>query len=620
MLEATLARFDPAQPGFNNAANPLSPAYGGRMVDAGRIHLWTWDARPFPAFPNQSSVWADAGNWELGHWLTGRLEGLPLDRLVATILADSGVANAAAEFPELLGFLDGYALDRVMSARGAIEPLASLFGFDGIVSGGRIDFRSRGTRPVRALTEADLVADKDGRFVALTRMQESELPHELATSFVDAEHDYRTSAVYSRRIEGHARRVAEGQFAATLRRGVARHLLDIWLQDLWIARETIQFSLRPGLIDIEVGDMVSLLVDGLARPFLVQKITDGFERRTSARAIEPALYDRPVANVPRVPTPPPRPPGPPRVVVLDLALSRDTPETLQHIAVFADPWHAGMAVWRQASGGGTYDFVRVAERPAMIGDTLDVLGPGPVGRIDYANSVTVRFASGAPASVSDVEMLGGKTACAIRGADGAWEIFCFGRAELVADKTYRLSRLLRGLGGEDFLAGRAVPAGATVVLLDNAVVPLASGLSSLGTTSLYRVGPASRDYADAAYVSASATVTSKALKPYAPAQARATRSAAGVTIGFRRRGRLDADAGEPVEIPLGEDAETHDIDIRAGAAVKRTLTVATPQALYAAADELADFGAPQATLAVSIAERSTSVGRGFALAVTLPVT
>ena len=32
---------------------------------------WNWDARPFPAFPELSGVWGDAGNWATGNWLNG---------------------------------------------------------------------------------------------------------------------------------------------------------------------------------------------------------------------------------------------------------------------------------------------------------------------------------------------------------------------------------------------------------------------------------------------------------------------------------------------------------------------------------------------------------------------
>ena len=72
MLEAFIGGFDPAF-GADDAHNPVSPLYGGRMVDVSAIHLWTWDARPYPVFPAATDIWSDGPNWQTGHWLTGRL-------------------------------------------------------------------------------------------------------------------------------------------------------------------------------------------------------------------------------------------------------------------------------------------------------------------------------------------------------------------------------------------------------------------------------------------------------------------------------------------------------------------------------------------------------------------
>src|SRR5262249_41828240 len=76
-LETVLRTFDPAE-GATDDDNPVSAVYGDRMIDVSVIHLWTWDARPYPIFPEALDVWSDGGNWTLGHWLTGRLGTAPL--------------------------------------------------------------------------------------------------------------------------------------------------------------------------------------------------------------------------------------------------------------------------------------------------------------------------------------------------------------------------------------------------------------------------------------------------------------------------------------------------------------------------------------------------------------
>jgi hypothetical protein len=89
-----------------------------------------------------------------------------------------------------------------------------------------------------------------------------------------------------------------------------------------------------------------------------------------------------------------------------------------------------------------------------------------------------------------------------------------------------------------------------------------------------------------------------------------TELSAGVTFTWVRRARFDADSWVG-EIPLGEDSEQYLVDILSGTTVVRTLSATAPTALYAAADEIADFGTAQASLRVRVVQMSTTVGRGL---------
>ena len=70
-------------------------------------------------------------------------------------------------------------------------------------------------------------------------------------------------------------------------------------------------------------------------------------------------------------------------------------------------------------------------------------------------------------------------------------------------------------------------------------------------------------------------------------------------------------------MPLGESAERYEIDILDGASVVRTLTAATPQATYTAAEQTADFGALPSPLDVIAYQVSPELGRGRGRAATL---
>lgn len=51
--------------------NPQNES-GEYFLDYEMMFAWTWDARPWPAFPRFLDVWSDGVNYSAGHWLQGR--------------------------------------------------------------------------------------------------------------------------------------------------------------------------------------------------------------------------------------------------------------------------------------------------------------------------------------------------------------------------------------------------------------------------------------------------------------------------------------------------------------------------------------------------------------------
>jgi hypothetical protein len=615
-IEAVLTSFDPDL-GATETLNPVSAVYGGRMVAPDSLYIWTWDARPYPIFPAAVDVWSDGPNWDNGHWLTGRLGSSPLDGLVSTILGDLAIgdftADALGEGP------DGYLIDRPMSARAAIEPLAAAYQFDATEQSGVLAFRPRGGAPLIELAEDDLVLPERKAPFRLVRAQETELPREVSLAFTDGGADYRRAVAISRRLVGASQRTEHADLAIVTNDAAAQRRAEIWLQDLWASRETADFALPPSRLALTPGDIVALTAGGRRRLFELREIVDTEHRAVSARSIDPEVFDLPL-QAPRL-----RPPtvpaaiGPVHAQVLDLPmLTAEEPPVLARVAVFADPWPGPVAVWA-STDGVAFSRAALALAPAIMGETLDDLRRGPTGRWDRVNRVHVKLFGGALASVSDGALFAGANAAAVRRPDGAWEVLQFAAAELVGERTYELSRFLRGQAGSEWAMGDPLPAGSPFVLLDEHVVPIARGLDALGRPLQLRLVAADRDHGDIAAVSLTATPTATALRPLSPVHLRAVRSAGGIEFRWIRRTRIDGDSWEAQDVPLGEAFEKYQLDILDGASVLRTLETAVPNVLYAAADEIADFGAPQDALSVRLAQVSATVGRGTAAEATLAV-
>jgi hypothetical protein len=611
-LEAVLQAF-----AATGSRNPESSEYDGRMVDPSGVHVWTWDARPYPVFPQALDAWTDGGNWETGHWLTGRLGSAAMDGLIGAIIADAAApgcdVSALGEGPE------GYVIDRPMSARAAIEPLARTFAFDAAEQEGQLTFRPRGGVPIVELTDSDCVLPDRGVPLRLARAQETELPREIALGFVDGRSDYRRGAAASRRLVGTSTRVVQSDVAMVTSSKAAERRADIWLQDLWAGRESADFALPPSRLGLAPGDVVALTADGRRRVLEIRDIVDTQFRAIKARSIDPEIFNLPlepeVAIVPSMPAPI----GPAEVRLLHLpSLDGADPVVLTRAAVFANPWPGPVTIWRSRDGA-SYERAATALAPSIIGETLDPLPKGPAFRFDDANILRVRLFGGALASTSDLALLGGANIAALQHAAGACEVIQFGRAELIGYGVYELSRLLRGQGGTEWANADPLPAGSSFVLLDDHVVPVAHGLGMLRRPLSLRVIAAQSDHGDAAAVAIETEPRDTALRPHAPVHLKAARAEAGVVLSFIRRSRVDGDSWEVTEVPLGEAAERYEIDILDGADVRRVLSTDFPQVLYAAADEIDDFGAPLASIKVRVAQVSAAVGRGYSTEATLVV-
>jgi hypothetical protein len=131
-------------------------------------------------------------------------------------------------------------------------------------------------------------------------------------------------------------------------------------------------------------------------------------------------------------------------------------------------------------------------------------------------------------------VLAGANAAALRRTEGEWEVFQFAGAELVDERTYLVSRLLRGQLGSEWAISDLLLAGARFVLLDRALVPVAKSIDLVGRSFDYRVGPSDADVGDPRMTSLNATVTSTALLPWAPAHLRGARTGEGVRISWIR--------------------------------------------------------------------------------------
>lgn len=594
--------------------NPISSVYGGRMI--GLAAVWTWDARPFPAWPSRTDAWGDGDLWPLGHWLNGKIGLADLAALVAERCERVGFTNY--DVTALAGIVVGYIRDRPMSPRAEIELLMNAFAFDAVESEGVIQFLPRGRAAVATFDPEDCVLSEQGDMVKLTRAQETDLPDVVSITFIDGSKKYESGTVSASRIAGYSERRTDVTVPLVMDEIQAQIIADRTLAEAWVGRETSKYALPPDRIAIDAGDVINLVIDGRPREFRLTRINDAWSRAMEAQRCEGAIYAPPLpGNTVPVFEPPPVY-GNAILELLDLPMLRDIDIGFApYVGASASPF-AGITLMDSPTGD-SFALDTVLPIRATIGETVFDFWSGPTDYFDTINTLRVKLYSGELASIAEDTVLAGRAnAIAIRTAAGDWEILQFCNATLVDPGVYDLTKLLRGRLGTEHAMQSPVTTGARVVVLDGAIAQIQAALAERGVARFYKWGPNGLDPSDIAWQQATFTARCVGLMPWSPVHVAGARNGSGdLSITWVRRTRFGGVWTDGADVPLNEETERYEVDILVGPDVVRTLSATAPVVTYTAAQQTADFGAPQSPIAMKVYQLSAIVGRGRPASATL---
>jgi hypothetical protein len=553
------------------ANNPISPVYGGPMLEGADV--WCWDARPWPAFPARSDVWADASGWRCGHWLNGRLHGETRD-LIDSLLRRGGVENI--EIGAFQGEVDGYVVDRPMRTRDALEPLLSALGLRLAERDGRIAVV--GEEPaVLTLTHAAMALPEEGGSVGSERGLESR-PATARVRFIDGARDYQTGSVLAR-TPGDG-----GGLDLELPAVCSSALADAAARRSLADGEGEQLKVTLGPVEalrLEPGDVV--FVEGRSEPWRVSML-DVAEMATAT--LEPVNTVRPDEDM-SVPsgTRGGGIVGAPFFRMIELPPLPGAESDGGPVAVVAaEPWRP-----MQVRAGPSVDALTLradVTQSASVGVLTVELASGPLYRWDEGAALTVRVEGRAPESRADLAVLAGANLVAVE-TSAEWELIQYRKADLIGEDLWRLSGLLRGQQGTERATAAGAGIGAVVVLLDAVPARVLSPKAERGAPLIWRAGPVGLP-GGPGVSELHWTPTGAGDRPWSPVHLKArTASDGGLDLTWIARTRLDGDRWDGDVV--ASDPMRFRLRVLSGDDLIRTFEVERASAIYAAAVLSADF-------------------------------
>jgi hypothetical protein len=529
--------------------------------------------------------------------------------------------------------VDGYAISNVTDAATAITPLRSIGFFDAVESGTVLRFQARGKPTIATLTADDIGAydssSNDASAVVppsmtTQRADETTLPRTIRFHYIATSRDYQDGEQDSP-FEFTTRAVddVDVQIAVAMGDVQAAQCAQVLWADAWAGQTTQEFSVDQSWYELECGDCIFVPVDGVDTRVRIVAETNssGVLRKFScvrddqAAVVSFATVDPPVYQPQKLTFI-----SPTDAEYMDLpALQDSDSDPGFYVAVFADPstgnsWK-GCTVYKSVDGGATFNPAFSEFNQSTVGSIASAVPASEFFTWDMETEVIVNVSSSSITfeSLADDAVLAGGNAAAM-GANERWEIIQFATATQLSPTQWKLTRLLRGRRGTEWVLGSSQAGDAFVMLI-------AADLSRevLNTTEI----GAQRIYQPISIGLASGTETAfigyaMALRPFSPVDVTAARQMNGdILISWTRRDRLGRTLMSGVDMPLSEATLAFQVDILNHTAspftVLRTLATLSTSVTYTHAEQEADYGSPLPdSLSVRVYQMSAVVGRGTA--------
>lgn len=584
-------------------------------ADSDMVHqkfLWTWDARPYPYWPDLLNVWSDGRNWVTGHWVQGKLGGSHVAAVAESLFTKVGLDGSIIDTSRVQASLDGFVIQHRTTARAALKQLTQAYQFEFKESDDAITLQPLAQDPVLTINVSACIPLNDGQGQVpyrLVRDEVANLPRRVEVQYLQRLQRYSTNIQSASRAEDTTEDAQALTLSLVLSDAHAKAIADQLLAACWRARAQIEFALPMEYAALEPGDVITLVDGALEYRLRLRRIQMGKPGILLIQATEDEAVRYEVAPDVRDPdsglnyTPVPN-------TLMEIIEASAFPQddtgniTLRIAAAGVGQGWTGASIVRSNALLGEPQVLTAVDQPARMGKTLTELAPTQPYVFDRVSTLEVLMLGDEPLSSATGEDILNGANLAIVGE----EIIQFMTVETLAAGKYRLSDLLRGrLGTEHAMVTHEE--GTRFIMLDERVRSITLPPAQKGVSMAIK--PVTFAQSEADVEATDHVVSAQSLKPLSPVHVCATRDGSGnATIKWTRRARHGGEWRAEVDVPLMESAEQYDIEIIHSGTVKRTWRVSTPEQVYSAAQQTTDFGAPSGAITVKIYQLSALVGRG----------
>lgn len=544
-------------------------------------------------------------------------ESVSLRQIIEGLCAEAGLdageydASALSDVP-----VGGFIIKNIQSINAALEELQSAYFFDVIRSQGVLKF-------VKQDRARDVVEPDPGMLAAHVFGQDrpddynkeivtiEQLPSEVNVTFLDPAEDYSENSASYRRQAALPDNKKDVSVQLVLTADQARQMAERLLFQEWI-EQRIKYELTYPLsmLHVEAGDLLQVNLGLQTETLEVRRVKLGanliceYECTASDKSFlsyTRQLPIRPIESEIQVE-------GETILEIRDINLVSDSdPEGLYVVATGEGTWRFGFLY--ASLDASIYSYANNLGPKGVIGEVVgDALPPALPYVYDDNSVLLVQLRAGDTLeSVTDVQLDLGVNKALVGD-----ELIQFGTAIYISDNQWQLRHFRRGIRGTAHaISGHQASEKFLLFTGDDASVLVQEGtIADVGRTYYFK---ALNSYQTLDQVAADTVpVVGNPYRPYAPSGVRLSRNSSDdLILEWSRHARRNGRWRDGGDIAIDASETRCLVEIRNGATLVQSAFVSGNSYTYTAADQVADFGVIQNSLAVTIYQLNDAVVNGF---------
>ncbi len=223
-----------------------------------QMFLWTWDARPYPAWPH-SNIWRDSNLWDKGHWVNNKFGACTLAALILELSYRCNIPLETIDVSTLDETIEGMILSKGLTAIDIINSLRIIYFFDIIASDqDYIYFSKRGTTRPRNISSQMLVKLTTNSYLEQIAIPRTNIISQLEIYFLNHNSNYTAGFCRINNENPSHKPIPVIKLPVVMSYMEAERLGELILKNAATETKILKFTIPATSLDHQAGDFIIL--------------------------------------------------------------------------------------------------------------------------------------------------------------------------------------------------------------------------------------------------------------------------------------------------------------------------------------------------------------------------